>query len=246
MVAIPYHTASHSTRVSAKRKVTLESNGKITKRRRERTTFTRAQLDILEAAFDDMIYPDIHDRRDIATKINLTESKVLVWFKNRRQKTKQQRLSLEETTIGFDGVVDASLIVDSSPIQTTSHISTTSMLPVLPTSPVPPMTTSPILPTIEQAFVRHWESPAMYTYNKSHEDCINTHTQQYLPEQRCYQDAGYEDGYQWNYADSGFFNYPYSTHVNPVSSQQLFVNSSSSIERPSQSCDNFVELLKYL
>uniref|UniRef100_A0A8C6UYF0 Homeobox domain-containing protein n=1 Tax=Neogobius melanostomus TaxID=47308 RepID=A0A8C6UYF0_9GOBI len=49
------------------------------KQRRERTTFTRAQLDILEALFE------------VALKINLPESRVQVWFKNRRAKCRQQQ-----------------------------------------------------------------------------------------------------------------------------------------------------------
>ena len=67
------------------------------KHRNHRIFFLTQQLEHLENLFQRTSYPSANEREEVAQKINLPESKVKIWFQNKRAKARKEGRKVDKT-----------------------------------------------------------------------------------------------------------------------------------------------------
>lgn len=122
-------------------KIAKATPTKRTPGRLPRVPFSTHQLQALECAFQSMSYLSAEEAIRLANRLDLTDTRVKIWFQNRRARTRREQRELEMATTS-DGVLTS----PPRPLSTEdcSFSSTTDRAYGSP-SKTPPMTSSDLM-----------------------------------------------------------------------------------------------------
>ncbi|CAK6437268.1 unnamed protein product [Pipistrellus nathusii] len=126
------------------------------KKRQKRTVYTEAQLMELEEFFKRKHYGTYDERVSLATRLNLQEHQVQVWFKNRRAKERKLQRLREEQDPGAPTEPEGRGIYPAAPVPVPAGPAFQGD-PELPPTPVFPE--EPVFPNHPQ----HYGGPGFYS-----------------------------------------------------------------------------------
>ncbi|KAL2078951.1 hypothetical protein ACEWY4_024695 [Coilia grayii] len=110
------------------------SEGKMTRKKKTRTVFSRSQVFQLESTFDIKRYLSSADRAGLAASLHLTETQVKIWFQNRRNKWKRQiAADMEAANLCYSTqrVVRVPILYHEHPAPTAFNLGSTQASPPL-------------------------------------------------------------------------------------------------------------------